>query len=137
MLQRKAHKNERDIESSSRHRESQIISFFNRCNSLHRRDKRLHNFTLPYLRWGQQRFLRGGGVKLLSTFPTSSSSSPSPDWPLRDLPRLLEEESLMVLERQATARSCVRWETKGFGFKKWRRCSRYRSSALESWRQEG
>uniref|UniRef100_A0A0D3CIZ0 Uncharacterized protein n=2 Tax=Brassica oleracea var. oleracea TaxID=109376 RepID=A0A0D3CIZ0_BRAOL len=37
------------------------------------RSKRLHNFTLPYLRWGQQRFLRC--VKL----PSSSSSSPSPD----------------------------------------------------------
>ncbi|CAH2053400.1 unnamed protein product [Thlaspi arvense] len=45
------------------------------------RSKRLHNFTLPYLRWGQQRFLRC--VKLPhhrspSSFP-SSSSSPSPD----------------------------------------------------------
>ncbi|CAA7051369.1 unnamed protein product [Microthlaspi erraticum] len=45
------------------------------------RSKRLHNFTLPYLRWGQQRFLRC--VKLShhrspSSFP-SSSSSPSPD----------------------------------------------------------
>ncbi|CAN7077164.1 unnamed protein product, partial [Brassica oleracea var. botrytis] len=37
------------------------------------RSKRLHNFTLPYLGWGQQRFLRC--VKL----PSSSSSSPSPD----------------------------------------------------------
>jgi len=45
------------------------------------RSKRLHNFTLPYLRWGQQRFLRC--VKLphhnrSPSFP-SSSSSPSPD----------------------------------------------------------
>ncbi|KAL1221625.1 hypothetical protein V5N11_026239 [Cardamine amara subsp. amara] len=45
------------------------------------RSKRLHNFDLPYLRWGQQRFLRC--VKLPhhrspSSFP-SSSSSPSPD----------------------------------------------------------
>ncbi|KAL0719243.1 hypothetical protein Bca4012_068567 [Brassica carinata] len=37
------------------------------------RSKRLHNFTLPYLRWGHQRFLKC--VKL----PSSSSSSPSPD----------------------------------------------------------
>ncbi|KAL0857323.1 hypothetical protein Bca101_062477 [Brassica carinata] len=38
------------------------------------RSKRLHNFTLPYLRWGHQRFLKC--VKLPSS---SSSSSPSPD----------------------------------------------------------
>ncbi|KAJ0238370.1 hypothetical protein HA466_0240160 [Hirschfeldia incana] len=37
------------------------------------RSKRLHNFTLPHLRWGHQRFLKC--VKL----PSSSSPSPSPD----------------------------------------------------------
>ncbi|KFK39170.1 hypothetical protein AALP_AA3G209200 [Arabis alpina] len=53
------------------------------------RSKRLHNFTLPYLRWGQQRFLRC--VKLPhnnrspSSFP-SSSSSPSPDRAARRSP---------------------------------------------------
>ena len=41
------------------------------------RSKRLHNFTLPYLRWGQQRFLRC--VNLPSHHLPSSSSSPSPD----------------------------------------------------------
>ncbi|XP_023641548.1 uncharacterized protein LOC111831477 [Capsella rubella] len=40
------------------------------------RSKRLHNFTLPYLRWGQQRFLRC--VKL-PHHRSPSSSSPSPD----------------------------------------------------------
>ncbi|CAN8269113.1 unnamed protein product [Cochlearia groenlandica] len=39
------------------------------------RSKRLHNFTLPYLRWGHQRFLRC--VKLPNNL--SPSSSPSPD----------------------------------------------------------
>ncbi|CAH8300177.1 unnamed protein product [Eruca vesicaria subsp. sativa] len=34
------------------------------------RSKRLHNFTLPYLRWGQQRFLR------CVNLPSSSHSSP-------------------------------------------------------------
>ncbi|XP_024006229.1 uncharacterized protein LOC112082857 [Eutrema salsugineum] len=47
------------------------------------RSKRLHNFTLPYLRWGQQRFLRCVNLPSHSHqrsphFP-SSSSSPSPN----------------------------------------------------------
>ncbi|KAG5405912.1 hypothetical protein IGI04_012031 [Brassica rapa subsp. trilocularis] len=37
------------------------------------RSKRLHNFTLPYLRWGHQRSLR------CVNLPSSSSSPPSPD----------------------------------------------------------
>ncbi|KAF2591161.1 hypothetical protein F2Q70_00038160 [Brassica cretica] len=60
------------------------------------RSKRLHNFTLPYLRWGQQRFLRcvnlpshsclnrkwlEGGCKSSpnNSHHPSPSSSPSPD----------------------------------------------------------
>ncbi|KAL0797006.1 hypothetical protein Bca101_068383 [Brassica carinata] len=42
------------------------------------RSKRLHNFTLPYLRWGQQRFLRCVNLPSHHHLP-SSSSSPSPD----------------------------------------------------------
>ncbi|XP_013624239.1 PREDICTED: uncharacterized protein LOC106330290 [Brassica oleracea var. oleracea] len=37
------------------------------------RSKRLHNFTLPYLRWGHQRSLR------CVNLPSSSSFPPSPD----------------------------------------------------------
>ena len=37
------------------------------------RSKLLHNFTLPYLRWGHQRSLR------CVNLPSSSSSPPSPD----------------------------------------------------------
>ncbi|XP_010465919.1 PREDICTED: uncharacterized protein LOC104746198 [Camelina sativa] len=40
------------------------------------RSKRLHNFTLPYLRWGQQRFLRC--VKLPPHHHHHHRSSPSP-----------------------------------------------------------
>ncbi|XP_010534217.1 PREDICTED: uncharacterized protein LOC104809833 [Tarenaya hassleriana] len=49
------------------------------------RSNRLHNFTLPHLRWGQQRFLRCAKPphhQLLHRSPPpfpSSSSSPSPD----------------------------------------------------------
>ncbi|KAJ4868462.1 hypothetical protein Rs2_49988 [Raphanus sativus] len=39
------------------------------------RSKRLHNFTLPYLRWGQQRFLRCVNLPSHSHHP----SYPSPD----------------------------------------------------------
>ncbi|KFK26684.1 hypothetical protein AALP_AA8G279800 [Arabis alpina] len=37
------------------------------------RSKRLHNFTLPYLRWGHQRYLR------CVNLPSSTTSSSSPD----------------------------------------------------------
>ncbi|KAF2546547.1 hypothetical protein F2Q70_00022607 [Brassica cretica] len=53
------------------------------------RSKRLHNFTLPYLRWGQQRFLRC--VKL----PSSSSSSPSADRANHGSPATLNEAILV------------------------------------------
>ncbi|CAG7896805.1 unnamed protein product [Brassica rapa] len=43
------------------------------------RSKRLHNFTLPYLRWGQQRFLRCVNLPSHSHHSSPSSSSPSPD----------------------------------------------------------
>ncbi|KAL0715612.1 hypothetical protein Bca4012_064934 [Brassica carinata] len=49
------------------------------------RSKRLHNFTLPYLRWGQQRFLRCVNLPSHSHHPPPHSPSPSPST-IRSIP---------------------------------------------------
>ncbi|CAH8380863.1 unnamed protein product [Eruca vesicaria subsp. sativa] len=50
------------------------------------RSKRLHNFTLPYLRWGQQRYLRCVNLPSHSHQPSPHSHSPDHATTHRSIP---------------------------------------------------